>query len=95
MTAIEYRDAPAFGRELAQLVEVQGYELFNLENVDAFAEAGVLGQPFGDRQPPRSRDDDRPVAVVDVVAATANDRFARRRGDVDSHIANEEIAVAA
>jgi len=34
------RDAPTFGRELAQLVEVQGYELFNLENVDAFAKTG-------------------------------------------------------
>lgn len=37
------RDAPAFGRELAQLVKVQGYELFNLENVDALAQASVLG----------------------------------------------------
>ena len=46
---VAHGHAPAFGRELAQLVEVQGYELFNLENVDAFAQAGILGQPFGNR----------------------------------------------
>lgn len=34
--------APAFRSKLAQLVEVQGHELFNLKNVDAIAYAGIL-----------------------------------------------------
>ena len=81
---------PPFGCELAQFVEVQGCEPFNLENVGAVAQARIFGQTFGDRQTSGCRDDDWPTAVVDVFAAAANDGFARCRGDVDSHIPNEK-----
>jgi len=57
--------------------------LLNLEHVDPVAKTCVVREAFGYGQTALPRHEDRPEAVVEIVAAALDDRFARRGRDVN------------
>lgn len=92
---IGHRNPPAVGGELVKFVQVERDKLLNLENVDPVAQAGIVRQAFSNGQTALTRHQDGANAIVDVVPAAFDHGFARRRGDMDRHIPDQEIAAPA
>ena len=59
------------------------------------AQTGIVRQAFSNGQTALTRHQDGANAIVDVVPAAFDHGFARRRGDMDRHIPDEEIAASA
>src|SRR5271170_4797949 len=89
------RDTTALGAELTQLVEIERNELLNLENVDPVRQASIIRQALRDGKAALPGDEDGAKAVVEVVPAPLDHRFARRRGDVNGDVAEEKVSAPA
>ena len=78
------QDRPtAFHQEFAHLVEIERYELLDLEDVDAISKANIFSQRFRDRETSLPRDEDWAMPIIEIVAAALDGRFPRRCCDVD------------